>query len=101
VLRGIEPHPILKLTISEAEETVAQACVTADSLLVNKTLKEAQLREGTGMWVLVIKRSGKCLRPRADSKIEVGDVLVASGYAEGADNLKKLASPTQSCSINS
>ena len=101
VLRGIEPHPILKLTISEAEETVAQACVTGDSQLVNKTLKEAQVHERTGMWVLVIKRGEKCLRPRADSKIEAGDVLVASGYAEGADNLKKLASPTQTCRIDS
>ncbi len=101
VLRGIEPHPILKLTISEAEETVAQACVTSDSPLVNKTLKEAQVHEVTGMWILVIKRGEKCLRPRADSKIQVGDILVASGYAEGADNLKKLASPTQTCSIDS
>ncbi len=99
VLRGIEPHPILKLTIKEAEETVAQACVTADSPLVSKTLKEAQVREDTGMWVLVIKRGEKCLRPRADSKIQVGDVLVASGYAEGADNLKKLASPAQVCNV--
>ena len=99
VLRGIEPHPILKLTIKEAEETVAQACVTADSPLVNKTLKEARVHEETGMWVLVIKRGEKCLRPRADSKIEVGDVLVASGYAEGADDLKKLASPAQVCNV--
>jgi len=99
VLRGIEPHPILKLTIKEAEETVAQACVTADSPLVNKTLKEARVREETGMWVLVIKRGEKYLRPRADSKIQVGDVLVTSGYAEGADDLKKLASPDQVCSI--
>ena len=100
VLRGIEPHPILKLTIKEAEETVAQACVTADSLLVNKSLKEARVHEETGMWVLVIKRTDKCLRPRADSKIEVGDILIASGYAEGAEDLKKLASPTQTCRID-
>jgi uncharacterized protein with PhoU and TrkA domain len=99
VLRGIEPHLILKLTIKEAEETVAQACVTEDSPLVNKTLKEARVHEETGMWVLVIKRDGKCLRPKADSKIQTGDVLVASGYAEGADGLKKLASPRQSCNI--
>ena len=99
VLRGIEPHPILKLTIKEAEETVAQACVTADSPLVNKTLKEARVREETGMWVLVIKRADKCVRPRADSKIQAGDVLIASGYAEGADDLKKLASPTQACNV--
>jgi uncharacterized protein with PhoU and TrkA domain len=99
VLRGIEPHPILKLTIKEAEETVTQACVTKDSPLINKTLKQAKVHEETGMWVLVIKRTGKCLRPRSDSKIEAGDVLIASGYAEGADDLKKLASPVQACSI--
>ena len=99
VLRGIEPHPILKLTIKEAEETVAQACVTADSPLVGKSLKEARVHEETGMWVLVIKRNDNCVRPRGDSKIASGDVLIASGYAEGADALKKLASPTQTCNI--
>ena len=99
VLRGIEPHPILKLTIKEAEETVTQACVTGDSPLVGKTLKEARVHEETGMWVLVIKRNDKCLRPRGDSKIAAGDVLVASGYAEGADDLKRLASPAQTCNV--
>jgi uncharacterized protein with PhoU and TrkA domain len=99
VLRGIEPHPILKLTIEEAEETVAQACVTADSPIVGKTLKEVQVHKGTGMRVLVIKRSGQYLRPRADAKIQAGDVLVAAGYAEGADDLMKLASPAQTCRV--
>jgi uncharacterized protein with PhoU and TrkA domain len=99
VLRGIEPHPILKLTIREAEETVAQACVNAESPLVNKTLKEARVHEETGMWILMIKRGEKYVRPRADSKIQAGDILVASGYAEGADDLKKLASPTQVCRV--
>jgi uncharacterized protein with PhoU and TrkA domain len=97
VLRGVEPHPVLKLTIKEAEETVAQACVTADSVLVGKTLKEARVDEETGMLVLVIKRGDKCIRPRADSRIEAGDILVASGYAEGSDALRLLASPQLSC----
>ena len=100
VLREIEPHPILTLAIKEAEETVTQACVTADSPLVGKTLKEARVSEETGMWVLVIKRNGTCLRPRADSRIKEGDILVASGYAEGAEDLKKLASPAQACQID-
>src|SRR4030042_1863769 len=95
VLRGIEPHPVLKLAIKEAEETVAQACVTSDSALVNKSLKEARVHEETGMWVLVIKRDGKPLRPKGDSRIESGDVLIASGYAKGVDTLRRLASPEQ------
>ena len=99
VLRGIEPHPVLKLTISEAEETVTQACVTQNSPILNKTLKEARVHEQTGMWILAIKRAEKTLRPKADSKIQLGDILIASGYAEGVEDLKKLASPEETCSI--
>ncbi|MCW4000373.1 MAG: hypothetical protein NWE93_09040 [Candidatus Bathyarchaeota archaeon] len=99
VLRGVEPHPILKLAIEEAEETVEQACVAADSPLVGRTLREVRVHDETGMWVLVIKRDNRCLRPRKDTRIQVGDVLVASGYAEGADALHKLASPSQSCEV--
>jgi uncharacterized protein with PhoU and TrkA domain len=99
VLRGIEPHPVLKLTISEAEETVTQACVTQNSSIINKTLKEARVNEQTGMCILAIKRAEKTLRPKADSKIQLGDILIASGYAEGVADLKKLASPEETCSI--
>lgn len=100
VLRGIEPHPVLQLTIKEAEETVTQACVTQDSQLIGKTLKEARVHEQTGMWVLAIKRGEKTLRPKADSRIAQGDVLIASGYAEGVDDLRKLASPEGTCSVD-
>jgi uncharacterized protein with PhoU and TrkA domain len=99
VLRGVEPHPVLRLTIKQAEETVTQACVTADSPLTNKTLKEARVHEETGMWVLAIRRGEKTLRPKADSKIQTGDILIASGYAEGVNDLKKLASPGELCRV--
>ncbi len=99
VLRGIEPHPVLKLTIKDAEETVTQACVTQDSPLLNKSLKEARVHEETGMWILAIKRSEKTLRPKADSKFQLGDIIIASGYSEGVQDLKKLASPEQTCSL--
>jgi uncharacterized protein with PhoU and TrkA domain len=97
VLRGIEPHPVLKLAIREAEETVTQARVTEGSLLIDKTLKEARVPEETGMWILAIKRGEKSLRPKPDIEIQLGDVLLASGYAEGVEDLKKLASPAYQC----
>jgi uncharacterized protein with PhoU and TrkA domain len=93
VLRGIKPHPVLKLAIEEAEETVTYVKVTENSPLVNKTLREVQIPEETGMWVLAIRRKGKYVRPKSHRKIEAGDVLIASGYAEGEEDLKKLASP--------
>jgi uncharacterized protein with PhoU and TrkA domain len=97
VLRDIEPHPVLKLAIREAEETVTQACVTEGSSLVNKTLKEVRVPEETGMWILAIKRGEKTLRPKPDTKIQIGDILIASGYAEGVEDLQKLASPKYQC----
>jgi uncharacterized protein with PhoU and TrkA domain len=93
VLRGLESHPILKSTIEEAQETITHVCVTANSPLANKTIREAHIPEETGMWVLAIRKGEKCIRPKPDSKIEVGDILIASGYAEGAEDLKRLASP--------
>jgi len=93
VLRGIEPHQVLKLVIEEAEETVTYVPVAENSQLVNKTLRGAHIPEETGMWVLAIRRGNKCIRPKPNTKIEAGDILIASGYAEGEKDLKKLASP--------
>jgi len=92
VLRGLEPHPILTRVIEEAEETVTRVYVSSTSPLVGKTLREAQIQEETGMWVLVIRRVKKWLRPRPETLIKAGDVLIASGYAEGEEDFKELAS---------
>jgi uncharacterized protein with PhoU and TrkA domain len=91
VLKGLEPHPILKLVIEEAEETVAKVTVSGKSTLVGKTIREAQLQEETGMWVLVIRRGNWWLRPRPDTVIKAGDILIASGYAEGETDFESLA----------
>ncbi|PVX25260.1 MAG: hypothetical protein CW691_05160 [Candidatus Bathyarchaeum sp.] len=92
VLRGLEPHPILKLVIEEAEETVTKVTVSEESTLVGKKIREAQIQEETGMWVLVIRRGNWWLRPRPDSVIHAGDVLIAAGYAEGEADFESLAS---------
>jgi len=92
VLRGLEPHSVLRLAIKEAEETVTHAQVSKKSSLVGKSLREAQLHEETGMWVLAIRRGEKWLRPKPDAVIDADDVLIASGYSGGEEKLKKLAS---------
>ena len=98
VLRGLEPHPILKLVIEEAEETVTKVKVLKNSVLVGKKIRKAQIQEETGMWILVIRRGNWWLRPRPDSIIKAGDVLIAAGYAEGEENFESLASGTKDLS---
>ena len=90
VLRSGEPHPVLSMVIQDAEETVERVAVGAGSVLVGKTLKEARIPEETGMWVLVIRRGDRWIRPRPRTAIQAGDVIIASGYAEGEEDLKKL-----------
>jgi len=92
VLRGLEPHPILKLVIEEAEETVTKVTVSETSPLVGKKIREAQIQEETGMWVLVIRRDKWWLRPRPDTVIKAGDTLIAAGYAEGEADFETLVS---------
>ncbi len=93
VLRGIEPHPVLRLSIAEAEEIVTYATVEKSSKLVGQTLGDATVQSQTRMNLLALKRGDRCMRPRHDLKIEAGDVLIASGYAGERENLKKLTSP--------
>ena len=93
VLKGLEPHPILKLVIEEAEETVTKVTVSEKSPLVGKTIRDAQIQEDTGMWVLVIRRGNWWLRPRPNTTIKEGDILIASGYAEGETDFETLANP--------
>lgn len=92
VLRGVEPHPVLKLVIKEAEETVVRVRVSRNSSLAGRKLRDARIPQETGMWVLVIRRGKKWLRPRPDIGIKAGDMLIASGYAEGVEDFKQLAS---------
>jgi uncharacterized protein with PhoU and TrkA domain len=90
VLSGLEPHPVLRLVIEDAEETVVRASVPANSPLIGKTLKEARIPEQTGMWILVIRRGNSWMRPTPGTVLQAGDVLLASGYAEGEEDFKRM-----------
>jgi uncharacterized protein with PhoU and TrkA domain len=92
VLRGLEPHPILALAIEEAEETVVRVQIASGSSLVGKTLRQAQIHEETGMWILAIRRNDVWIRPKPSTMIAAQDIIIASGYADGEEDLQKLAS---------
>jgi uncharacterized protein with PhoU and TrkA domain len=95
VLRGIKPHPVLQMAIQDAEETVERIVVSEYSKIVGKTLREARISEETGWWVLVIRRDAEWIRPTPFIKILPGDVIIASGYAEGEEDFKRLLTGKQ------
>jgi len=92
VLRGIEPHPVLRMVIQSADETVDSVLVSKRSPFVGKTLKETQIPAETGWWILVIKRGDKWIRPKASTVLQEGDLVIASGYADGEEDFKQLLS---------
>ena len=93
VVLRLETHPILQLAIEEAEETVTRVQVTPNSPIVGKTLRQAQIHEETGMWILALRRGNIWVRPKPNTVILQDDVIIASGYAEGEEDLQKLLSP--------
>ncbi|MEM0010115.1 MAG: TrkA C-terminal domain-containing protein [Candidatus Bathyarchaeia archaeon] len=95
ILRDIDPHPVLRMAVESAEETITYVQVSPDSIIVNKTLREARIPEETGMWILAIKRGDKIIRPKPDTRIEANDIIIAAGYSQGKEDLIKLVSPKQ------
>jgi len=47
------------------------------------------------MWILVIRRGKRWIRPKPTTRIKAGDILIASGYAEGEEDFKRLVSGSQ------
>lgn len=92
VLKGVEPHPILKVVMGEAEETVVRARVAKKSILAGKSLKDLDLPSNAGMWVIAIRRGRRWVyNPGGQTVIKPGDVLIARGYSEGREVLEGLA----------
>jgi uncharacterized protein with PhoU and TrkA domain len=90
VLRVGEPHPILGMVIQDAEETVEHVTLMENSPIAGKMLRDAQIAEETGMWVLYIRRENRWMRPRPSTRLQPGDLVVASGYSEGEEDFKQL-----------
>ncbi len=92
VLRGIEPHPVLKLVFEKAEETITLCCLGEGSPLIDKTIGEAALDDNIGMRIIAVRRGRKWYYNPPDSfKLKEKDTLIARGFLQGREALSKLA----------
>jgi len=79
-IRDDEPHPVIRLSIKDADTIITLAEVKEGSDLVGRTLGSMRLASQSGMWVVAIKRGRKYLYgPEKDAKLEVGDVVISRG----------------------
>ncbi|MCK5559793.1 MAG: PhoU family transcriptional regulator, partial [Thermoplasmata archaeon] len=92
VLRDIEPHPILKMSIRESDVIISKTQVNPGSSLADCTLGSIRLASETGMWVIAIRRGKEWLfGPDENTDIKVEDILIARGPEEGEKSLLRLA----------
>lgn len=92
VIRGVEPHPILKMVIEETDETIVKTCVGAGSELEGKTIEEVAIDDRLGMRIIAIRRDDKWIYSPPNSYVlKRGDVIIAKGYKQGKDLLLQMA----------
>ncbi len=88
-----EPHPVIRLSIKDADTTITLAEVKPASDLVGKSLGKMRLASQSGMWVVAIKRDRKYLYgPDKNATLEIGDVVIARGPPDAEQYFQDLCS---------
>lgn len=91
-LRDVELHPILKMSIREADVVFTRLKVEPQSILCGKTLGQLKLASETGMLIIAMRHKDRWLYgPNKNTKIDPGDILFAKGPEDGEKHLMELA----------
>jgi uncharacterized protein with PhoU and TrkA domain len=91
-LRDVELHPILKMSIREADVVFSRVKVSADSILCGKTLGQLRLASETGMMVIAMRHKDRWLYgPTKKTRIDAEDILFVKGPEDGEKHLIDLA----------
>jgi len=91
-LRDVELHPIIQMSIRDADNVFTKVKVETTSVLGNKTLGQIKLRSETGMNVIAMRHKNKWLYgPNKNTKIDPEDILFAKGPEDGEKHLIELA----------
>jgi uncharacterized protein with PhoU and TrkA domain len=94
VKRGVQAHPIMKMAMEDAEETIMATRIAEDSVLCGKTLGEAGLEDDIGMRIIAMRKGDDWIyNPPDSTPLNPGDITVAKGYIEGREKLLTLADP--------
>jgi len=96
VIRGLAENPVLAMSIRDSDTTICLAKVAENSVLVDRTFGDVSLSTNCGMFVIAIRRDKEYIfGPGANTRMEVGDILIARGPEEGEGYFKDLADGTE------
>ncbi len=91
VIRNIGVHPIVSEIFERVEEHLIKVKVHEESVIVGKTINELDLAPRMGVDIIALYRKNDwIINPKAEEKIQAGDVLIARGTSEGLKELMAL-----------
>jgi len=91
VIRNIGVHPIVSEIFERVEEHLIKVKVHEESVIVGKTINELDLAPRMGVDIIALYRKNDwIINPKAEEKIQAGDVLIARGTSEGLRELMAL-----------
>lgn len=96
VIRGLADHPVLAMSIRDADTTICLAKVAEGSVLADKTFGALSLGTNSSMFVIAIRRDDDYIfGPDRSVSIKVGDILIAKGPEDAVPYFKDLADGTE------
>jgi len=96
VIRGLADHPVLAMSIRDADTTICLAKVAEGSVLADKTFGALSLGTNSSMFVIAIRRDEDyIIGPDHSTYIRVGDILIAKGPEDAVSYFKDLADGTE------
>lgn len=94
VKKGLRAHPVVRMAMERAEETIVATEVDEDAVLDGMSLGEAGLEDDIGMRVIAVRRGDDWVYNPLDSFVLVqGDLVIARGFSEGRERFLTLANP--------
>lgn len=97
VKKGIRAHPVIRMALEKAEETIVVTEITKASSLSHKSIGELGLEDDLGMRIIAVRRGESWTYNLPDPFILLPrDVIIAQGYSEGREKLLTLADPAHS-----
>lgn len=96
ILEGayFQPVEIQSLDVPLGEAIIEWVDIDEDSVLVGRTLRDAEIRRRTGVSVIAVQRGEETVaNPEPEFEIEAGDILVTLGTREELTALSAIVSP--------
>ncbi len=92
VLRDIEIHPVVRDTLTFAEEKIARIKIRPESDLIGEKLQNINLPTRLAIWILAIKREDSWITlPESDQTLEKDDTVIIRGPRDGVDKFIYMA----------